>query len=209
MTIWMKQKLSEICDVRDGTHDSPKPATIGFPLVTSKHIINSKVDLSRTYLITEEDYENVNRRSKVDQYDLLISMIGTVGEIAFIKERPQFAIKNVGLIKTNNEELGKFLFYYLISPAGKNSLNSLLSGSTQKFISLGKLRNLEVPLPPEDVKRSITSILSTYDDLIENNEKRIKTLEEMVDLLYTEWFVKFKFPGYETTKSVDSGNFLR
>jgi type I restriction enzyme S subunit len=189
MSTWTKQKLSEICDVRDGTHDSPKPASTGFPLVTSKHIVNSRVDLSQSYLIKEEDYESVNRRSKVDQFDLLISMIGTVGEVAFIKEKPKFAIKNVGLIKTKNEELGRYLFYYLISPTGRNNLNSLLSGSTQKFISLGKLRDLEVTLPSDDIKRNITQTLSAYDDLIENNERRIKTLEEMAQLLYTEWFV--------------------
>lgn len=205
MSTWTKRKLSEICDVRDGTHDSPKPALRGFPLVTSKHIVNNKIDISGSYLITEEDYKEVNKRSKVEKFDLLISMIGTVGEIAFIKEEPNFAIKNVGLIKTNDETLGKYLFYYLISPSGKNTLASLLSGSTQKFISLGKLRDFSVAVPPEEIIKRIASVLSAYDDLIENNEKRIKVLEEMAERLYREWFVKFKFTGHEKVKMVDSG----
>ncbi len=205
MSTWTKQKLSDICDVRDGTHDSPKPATSGFPLVTSKHIINNKIDFSSAYLITNEDFDAVNKRSKVSKFDILISMIGTVGEIALVKEEPRFAIKNVGLIKTNNETLGKYLFYYLISPTGKNILSSFLTGSTQKFISLSKLRDFPITLPPEENQNKITSVLSAYDDLIENNEKRIKILEEMAQLLYTEWFVKFKFPGYEKVKVVHSG----
>lgn len=194
MSTWTKQKLSDFCDVRDGTHDSPKPAMTGFPLVTSKHIINNKINLSSAYLISDEDYQAVNKRSKVDKFDLLISMIGTVGEVALVKENPVFAIKNVGLIKTNDEALGKYLFYFLISPTGKNTLESLLTGSTQRFISLSKLRDYPVTMPPDLYRNKITSVLSAYDDLIENNEKRIKVLEEMAQLLYTEWFVNFNFP---------------
>jgi type I restriction enzyme S subunit len=190
MSTWTKYKLSDICDVRDGTHDSPKPSKSGFPLVTSKHLIDNKIDFSSAYLISAEDFDAVNKRSKVSKFDILFSMIGTVGETALVKEEPVFAIKNVGLIKTKNETLSKFLFYYLISPTGKNTLSSLLSGSTQKFISLGKLRDFPVMLPLEESQNKIASVLSAYDDLIESNEKRIKHLEEVAQLLYTEWFVK-------------------
>ncbi len=84
--------LGDICDVRDGTHDSPKPKEIGHPLVTSKHIKNYKIDFSTASLISKEDFEDVNKRSKVDKYDILISMIGTVGELALIDYEPTFAI---------------------------------------------------------------------------------------------------------------------
>ncbi len=205
MSIWTKQKLSEICDVRDGTHDSPKPSNSGHPLVTSKHIINNRVDLAETYLISNHDYDLVNRRSKVDKNDILISMIGTVGEAAFIKESPEFAIKNVGLIKTGDEILGRYLYYYLISPIGRKTLHTFLSGSTQKFISLSKLRNFPVFVPPKEIQRKIVLVIKVYDDLIENNEKRIKTLEEMAQRVYTEWFIKLKFPRYEKACMIDSG----
>lgn len=205
MDSWTKHCLSEISDVRDGTHDSPRPALAGYPLVTSKHIINNRVDLKDTYLISEDDYNAVNKRSKVDKYDILISMIGTVGEVALVKDEPKYAIKNVGLIKTNNEILSKYLFYYLLSRTGQNALKSFHSGATQKFISLGKLRSLPVFLPSQRSQENITSVLSAYDDLIEVNEKRIRVLEEMAQRLYTEWFVKFKFPGHEKTRMVDSG----
>jgi len=86
MTEWKEYKLGEIADVRDGTHDSPKESNNGFPLVTSKNIKNGKIDLSNTYLISKSDYEFVNQRSKVDKWDILFSMIGTIGESAIVKQ---------------------------------------------------------------------------------------------------------------------------
>ena len=107
--------LGDICDVRDGTHDSPKPKDSGHPLVTSKHIKSGKIDVSSANLISNEDYLAVNKRSKVDKWDILMGMIGTVGELAFIDYEPQFAIKNIGLIKTGNKLKGQYLYYYLQS----------------------------------------------------------------------------------------------
>ena len=93
---------SEFCaSVRDGTHDSPKPVERGRKLVTSRHLTTGQLDLSDAYLISEEDFDHINKRSKVDKWDVLISMIGTVGEPCLIKEEPDFAIKNIGLFKTS------------------------------------------------------------------------------------------------------------
>lgn len=205
MSTFIIKKLSELCDVRDGTHDSPKQSTTGYPLVTSKHIKAGRLNLAETYLISEDDYKQINNRSKVDQGDLLLSMIGTVGEVVIVKEKPTFAIKNVGLIKPNDENLGYYLYYYLISAYGQNAITKVLSGSSQKFISLGRLRDLCIQIPDSgSVLKNIVDVIKTYDDLIENNERRIKILEEMAQRLYTEWFVKFKFPGHEKVKLVNS-----
>ncbi|MBI3266953.1 MAG: restriction endonuclease subunit S [Chlamydiae bacterium] len=83
-------------------------------------------------------------------------------------------------------------------------MTRLVRGSAQPFISYDLLNNVDIFLPDINSQGKIASILSAYDDLIENNEKRIKALEEMAQLLYTEWFVKFKFPGHEKVKMVDS-----
>ena len=107
---------SDFCaSVRDGTHDSPKPVEFGRRLVTSRHLTTGRLDLSQAYLISEADYQAINKRSKVDQWDVLISMIGTVGEPCLIKDEPDFAIKNIGLFKTKSESDGKWLYYYLRS----------------------------------------------------------------------------------------------
>lgn len=96
---WETVRASEFCDsVRDGTHDSPKPCDKGFKLVTSKHISNGVLDLTRANTISESDYQAINKRSKVNRNDILFSMIGTVGNIYRVDIEPNFAIKNVGLL---------------------------------------------------------------------------------------------------------------
>ena len=171
MEEWKECKLGEICDVRDGTHDTPKQSSEGKYLVTSKHIKGGIIDLSSAYKISIDDYNFINKRSKVDQWDILISMIGTVGEICLISEQPDFAIKNVGLIKTGNRDLARFLYYYLKSPIAQNSILSKLKGTTQQYLSLGEIRNFSVFIPPIPTQQKISAILSSLDAKIELNNK--------------------------------------
>ena len=111
-------KLSEVCDVRDGTHDSPKYVEEGYPLVTSKNIVDGELDLSVVNYICQEDYDKINIRSKVDVGDIIMPMIGTIGNPYVVKGSCDFAIKNVALIKFPNENINnKFVWYFLISPA--------------------------------------------------------------------------------------------
>jgi len=181
--------LGDICDVRDGTHDSPKPKDVGHPLVTSKHIKNYKIDFSTANLVSDQDFIAINKRSKVDKYDILISMIGTVGELAFIDYIPTFAIKNIGLIKTGEELLGRYLFYYLQSPKAKQYLEASLAGSTQKFIGLGLLRKFPIDLPDTESQKKSVDILSTLDEKIELNRKMNETLEQMGQALFRHYFI--------------------
>lgn len=196
--------MQEIADVRDGTHDTPQKQEIGKPLITSRQLKNGSI-LSTDYFITDDDFELVNKRSKVDKNDVLISMIGTIGDTVFIKDEPDFAIKNIGLIKNKDSVTGRFIFYWLNSPAGKHEIDKRLRGTSQRFISLGSLRELEIDLPDYPTQKQITDVLSTYDDLIENNARRIEILEQLAQATHTEWFVNFRFPGHEKIKMVYSG----
>lgn len=146
-------KFSDFIDVRDGTHDSPKSvAGTGYPLVTTKHLGNGVIDFSNTNNISEEDYIAINQRSKVDKFDILISMIGTVGSV--YQERhnePGYAIKNVGLLKFNGDEtLSNYVYYWLKGSNGQNEIKARLKETTQQFLSLTELRNLEIELPSRD-----------------------------------------------------------
>jgi type I restriction enzyme S subunit len=205
MDEWKEVKLKEIADIRDGTHDSPKPASSGKPLVTSKHIKGGKLDLSSAYLISHQDFENVNKRSKVDKWDILFSMIGTVGEMVVINEEPDFAIKNVGLFKTGDEKLAKWIYYYLLSPNAQNELSSSLKGSTQQYISLTDLRNFPINLPPQKTRDKITENLSSLDDKNELNNAINKNLEDLAQALFKRWFVDFEFPNEEGLPYQSSG----
>ena len=138
------QKMGEYYDVRDGTHDSPKYVTNGYPLVTSKNLKNGRLDLTNVKYIREYDYKNICKRSVVNVGDVLMAMIGTIGNPVVIYEQPRYAIKNVALFKLNHDhhssEFLKFYLYYL-----SNKMLDESKGSTQKFVSLGYLRNLQIP----------------------------------------------------------------
>lgn len=141
--------ISEVIDVRDGTHDSPKPLESGYPLVTSKHLLPFGVDVISPNKISEYDYNKINERSKVDTNDILISMIGTVGVVSLIiEEKVNFAIKNVGLFKTSKSP--QYIYYllcYLKSKKTAQHIEKCLAGSTQKYISLTELRKMPIIIP--------------------------------------------------------------
>ena len=186
---WKWVKLGEVADVRDGTHDSPKEAIDGKYLITSKHIKNGKIDFSKAYKISLDDFEAINKRSKVDKYDILFSMIGTIGEMVIVDFEPDFAIKNVGLFKTGNKDLSRWIYYYLKSNDAQAEIYASLKGSTQQYITLGDLRNFPIPLPPLPEQKAIAEVLSSIDDKIDLLHRQNKTLEEMAMTLFRQWFI--------------------
>lgn len=194
---WAIERADLFCEkVTDGTHDSPKQCSKGYPLVTSKHIKGTSINFNDTYLISKNDYNQINLRSKVDQWDVIISMIGEYCGFVFIEENKkiEYAIKNVGLFKTGNEAEGRWLFYYLNSSLGSHQLRLRRSGTSQPYLSLGSLRELPIvyPTKPEE-KQSIVNILSNLDLKIDNLQKQNKILEKIAQLLFKQWFVDFNF----------------
>lgn len=200
---WSIKKSSEFClRVADGTHDTPKPVREGRPLITSRNLKAGKVNFDGAYLISESDYQQVNKRSKVDRWDVLFSMIGTVGEIALIRAEPNFAIKNIGLFKNKTRKDGLWLYYYLSSSIGQAALDTFLSGTSQQFVALGDLRKVPVIVPSDGTKKKVGAILSAYDELIEINNRRIALLETMAEEIYREWFVRLRFPGHKKAEFI-------
>lgn len=197
--VWDIVAAEKYCySVRDGTHDSPKFLEEGHPLITSKNIKEGRIDMRSVNFVSSIDYEEINKRSKVDQWDVLISMIGTVGEVCLVEdEDPSFAIKNIGLFKCKNELDGRWLYSWLRSPKAISYIRERLRGTSQQYISLGELRNLPVFQPKnESTKARLIDAIRPYDDLIETNRHRIGLLEEAARLLYREWFVDLRYPGH-------------
>jgi len=184
-------KAEEYCDsVRDGTHDSPKQTKEGYKLITSKHIKENEIDLESAYYISKEDYEKVNQRSKVDINDILYSMIGTVGLIYRVKEEPNYAIKNMGLFKLKDELKSKWLYYYLKSPKMISYIQTLLTGSTQKYVTLKNLRELPIKYPKDNqLTEKIIKFLENIDRKIELNNKINDNLLKLNNQLYEEYFI--------------------
>ncbi|MBN6082616.1 restriction endonuclease subunit S [Aggregatibacter actinomycetemcomitans] len=184
---------NEFCDlVTDGTHDSPKKTEFGIKLVTSKNIIGGKLDLTSAYFISKSDAQSINKRSQVHKNDILLSMIGTVGEVALIEKEPDFVIKNVGLLKNSDPEKAKWIYYYLKSSFAQNLIKDRLRGTTQQYIPLGELRNLPVlkPKNEEHLKNTIEQ-LSSLDEKIQFNTQINQTLEQIAQAIFKSWFVDF------------------
>lgn len=152
-------RLGNLCDVRDGTHDSPKFLSEGYPLVTTKNLRNGLIDFSDVSLISEEDYLAINKRSKVDKGDILMPMIGTIGNPIRVDVNPEFAIKNVALIKFI--ELSpdpQFILQFLKSDCFDRLVVKKNKGGTQKFLALGEIRELPVPVPPKAVQEKFAAL---------------------------------------------------
>lgn len=178
-------ELSTVIEVRDGTHDSPKAQDEGYPLVTSKHLKEYDVDLQTPNLISETDYIKINDRSKVDQYDVLMSMIGTIGLISFVsRSEINFAIKNVALFKTSKKK--EFAYYFLMYLKSKETMQNIekcLAGSTQKYISLGELRKLKISVPTDELLMQFNSIVEPMINKICINVEENRRLTELRDAL--------------------------
>lgn len=184
----------EYCSrVADGTHETPTQSEVGKRLVTSKNIKNGRLALENSYLIPVAEFEEINKRSKVDQWDILISMIGTVGEVCLIDmPEPDFAIKNVGLLKCGDQSRCKWLYYYLRSPLAKELLEARKKGTTQQYISLGEIRRFPVICPEvHDQMINVVSTLSALDDRITLLRETNATLEAIAQAIFKSWFVDF------------------
>ena len=177
---WIKACISDIFDVRDGTHDSPKYLNDGYPLVTSKNIKNGKLNFDKINFISKEDYNEINKRSKVDVGDVLFSMIGTIGSSMVIIEKPIYAIKNVALFKPLGEVKGKFLKYYLATPLVVDKMKDESKGTTQKFVSLGYLRGFQFPLPPLPEQQRIVAKLDTLFGHLDALKTRLDHIPQLL-----------------------------
>jgi restriction endonuclease S subunit len=183
-------KLGEICDVRDGTHDSPKYVLDGYPLITSKNIIDGKIDFTNVNLISKEDLDKVNKRSFVEDGDLIMPMIGTIGNPIIVKKDREFGIKNVALIKANeNSRINNVYLKYIL---GSNVINEHFvneaKGVAQKYLSLGFLRDLEIPLPPVEIQEQIVAEIEGYQKIIDGAKMVVENYKPTITI-NPEWDV--------------------
>lgn len=174
-------RMGDVCDVRDGTHDSPKYVSRGgYPLVTSRNLSGGFLDLSDVNFVSEEDYVQINKRSKVDRGDILMPMIGTIGSPVLVEGDARFAIKNVALIKFTAASPSPVFVRHLLSSEyfdriiGQNS-----RGGTQKFVSLGDLRSLPLPLPPVSLQQEFACRAAAVERLRTSHRASLAELEAL------------------------------
>ena len=187
---WKKDLLGTVCDVRDGTHDSPQYYESGYPLVTSKNVTGGKIDLTDCSLICEADFKKINERSKVDIGDIIMPMIGTVGKPVIVDIEPNFAIKNVSLIKfkADSRVLNTYIRALLQSDYFDDAVLSKVRGGTQKFISLGDIRKLEVLVPPMELQEQFATFIKQTDKSKVVVQKALDEAQTLFDSLMQEYF---------------------
>ena len=165
---WKWVRLNDILDVRDGTHDSPKyvKADVGVPLVTSKNLRNGSIDYSDVKYISIADSEAINQRSKVDINDILMAMIGTIGNPVKVVEEPHYSIKNMALLKHLPENMPNMDYILQVLNWAVSDMKKKSSGGVQKFVSLNFIREYPMPLPPLAEQKRIVECLENLTDII-------------------------------------------
>ena len=200
-------KTLEACciSIADGDHQPPPKSESGIPFVTISNISSNQFDFSNTMFVPIEYYSNLDEKRKPRKGDILYSVVGSFGIPVLIKDDAPFVFqRHIAILRPNPQIIdSRFLFYTMLSCGFYAKADAAAIGAAQRTISLSSLRSIKILLPSLSVQKHIADILSAYDDLIENNQKQIKLLEEAAQRLYKEWFVDLRFPGWENTKIVD------
>jgi type I restriction enzyme S subunit len=206
---WATKKLEDVCSqITDGKHgDCQDEPDSGFYFLSCKDVANGKLNYAGARQITEADFHDTHRRTKLEPSDILITNSGTIGRMAVAPDndltcRTTFQ-KSVAILKPIASRVDPSFLYYGIQ-ADIRRLTEFGSGTAQKNLLLRDLRSFEIKVPPFLIQLRIAGILSAYDELIENSQRRSKILESMARALYREWFVHFRFPGHESVPRVPS-----
>ncbi len=171
---WKWVRLGSYLDVRDGTHDSPKYYSQGIPFVTAKNLRNGEIDFSTCSYISESDHRKFSERSFVEDGDILMAMIGSIGNPVIVKKDRNFSIKNVLLLKRyaleyTNMKYVYYFFYYMQDILGKNA-----RGGVQRFVGLNSFRELLFPLPPLAEQKRIVEKTEQIFGILDIIEKAVE-----------------------------------
>lgn len=202
-----KVKLKDVCiSISDGDHQAPPKTNIGVPFVTISNITNAnQFDFSNTMFVPQEYYDGLDSKRKAQKGDILYSVVGSFGIPVYIKEENPFVFqRHIAILRPDNEKIvPEFLYFTMLNRDFYLKADAAAIGAAQRTISLSALRNMEIEIPHIEIQKKIANTLKAYDDLIENNQKQIKLLEEAAQRLYKEWFVDLRFPGHEDVAIVD------
>ena len=186
---YKSEELGKICDVRDGTHDSPKYIEKSdYKLITSKNINKEEIDFSDVKYITKKDYDKINIRSNVSYGDILMPMIGTIGNPVIVKvqeEKIDFTIKNLALIKFFNKTvvINKYIKYLVDSEWFEKEVLKNSRGGTQKFLSLKDIRKMKIPLSPIYLQNQFSKIVKQIDKQKFESMIQLKMMEKIYNII--------------------------
>ncbi len=202
-------KLKDITiSITDGKHgDCKGQDNSGYYFVSCKDVFDGLIHYDNARQITEDDFLDADKRTKLSPNDILVTNSGTIGRMALVKNVPETRRttfqKSVAIVKPNTDKVLPIYLYYLLQSKVYDFVNSS-NGAAQKNLLLSTMREFDLEIEDDkNIQHRIATILSRYDSLIENYQKQIKLLEDAAQRLYKEWFVNLHFPGHENTKIVD------
>lgn len=191
---WQKVRLDSVCEsISDGDHLAPPKSDSGVPFITISNIdSNNNIDFTRCMYVPRSYYENVDSKRKPQRGDVLYSVVGSFGKPVLMRENAEFVFqRHIAILRPKSDVLSsRFLYATMLSPAFYALADAAAVGTAQRTVSLSSLRGMEISLPPLPIQQKIADILGAYDDLIENNRRRIELLEKMARELYRERFVR-------------------
>lgn len=180
---WEKKKLCEFTGITDGTHDSPKQVEIGFPLVTGRCIVDGSIDFSQAYKISEEDVIKINKRSAVEDGDILLSNIGTIGKVCRISKSGNYAVKNMIIFKPHDAIHSCFLHRFLTDNNTQMDFLQQAAGTSQKFVSLSFIRNTLILRPSDTILNLFYNHSEKYFNYVQSLQSQLRLLTEARDRL--------------------------
>ena len=205
----IKRTLQELClNITDGKHgDCENEENSGYYFISCKDIFDGQINYKKARQITKADFEETHKRTMLEVDDILLTNSGTIRRMAFVTDREATTKttfqKSVAIIKPDKQKVLPRYLYYQLQNCVPQFINSS-NGSAQKNLLLSTMRTFQIEIEENCEKQEkIANTLFAYDDLIENNQRQIKLLEEAAQRLYKEWFVDLRFPGHENTKIVD------
>ena len=200
--------LKDLCTlIVDCEHKTAPIQDTGYPSIRTPNIGRGRLLLDGVNQVSDETYRLWTQREVPKPGDLILAREAPIGNVAIIPLGLKVCLgQRTVLIRPNDQKINaQYLTYLLLGDELQGRIQSQSNGATVHHLNMSDIRNLEIPpLPAPRVQDRIASILSAYDDLIENNTRRIKILEEMSQMIYREWFVNFRFPGHEKVKMVES-----
>lgn len=207
---WEKVRLGDIADcIQPGPFGSQLHSSdyseSGTPIIMPKDMINGRISHA-DLLYVGEDHVRRLKRHQVHEGNIMVARKGDVRKCVFITDNEDGWMTGSDCLKVALNEavcFPKFIYYQLRSPFIGKWLETISIGATMPSLNTGLLSGIELVLPPYATQKRISDILSAYDDLIENNQKQIKLLEEAAQRLYKEWFIDLRFPGHESTPIVN------
>lgn len=210
---WSVAKIGEISDIIDGDRGKNYPKQHEFHdngyclFLNTGNVTRQGFNFSSNMFITEEK-DKAMRKGKLTRGDIVFTSRGTIGNIAYFSDTVPYENIRINsgmvIIRVKEDKVDqRYLYQLLKSNYQRERMQSYITGSAQPQLPIKNFIQIELPLPPLRTQRKIADILSAYDDLIENNQKQIKFLEEAAMRLYREWFVNLRFPGHETVNIID------